>query len=103
MAATINEQIEDRATKALSSDNVPKLYINGFIIFFGQGDIGLVFEQNNKPTATVNMSYTLAKTLVEKLGNTIRDFEEKTGNIIMTTDYIAQKMNQESADESNKQ
>jgi hypothetical protein len=40
------------------------------------------------------MSYTLAKTMVEKLGTTVRDFEIKTGNTIMTTDFIQQKMNE---------
>ena len=98
----INKNIEDRAKIAMLSEDIPKLYINGFITFFSQADMGLVLEQNDKPTAIINMSYTLAKTLVEKLGNTIRDFEDKTGNIIMTTEYIAHKMKQELSDEPNK-
>ncbi len=91
MSIKVEDKIEDRINKALGASEVPKLYVNGFIIFLGQADVGLILQTNAQETAVVNMSFTLAKTLVEKLGDTMRDFEEKTGTIIMTTDTVREK------------
>jgi|SRR5208282_6831826 len=86
------EEIGERVKKALLSGELPVLYANGFIIFLGQADIGLILQTNGRETHVLNISYTTAKTLVEQLGNTIRNFEEKTGQSIMTTSFIQKKM-----------
>lgn len=87
-----NKDVGDRVKNAISSGQVPAVYANGFIIFIGQSDVGLILQTNGKEVCVLNMSYTMAKTMVEKLGITVRDFEAKTGNVIMTTDFIQQKM-----------
>lgn len=86
------QEMGERVKNALSSGQVPSLYANGFIIFIGNADVGLILQTNGKEVCIVNMSYTTAKSIVEKLGTTVRDFEEKTGNTIMTIDFIQQKM-----------
>jgi len=85
------EDIGQRVSKALAG-GIPVIYFNAFIVFLGQADVGIVLQANGKETCVLNMSYTTAKTLVEQLGNTIRNFEEKTGNPIMTSDFITKKM-----------
>ena len=80
--------------ESLSKD-IPHLYCNGFTNTLGVGDVLLVLQSGNEAVATVNMSYTLAKTLSEKLGNLIKFLEAKTGNNIMTTDDITLSLKEE--------
>jgi hypothetical protein len=87
-----NQILDMQLQQALEDPNIPKIYFNGFINVTGTADIIIVLKQNNRPIALLNTSYTIAKTLVEKLGSTISDLEEHTGNTIMTTDYIQEKM-----------
>lgn len=81
----------DPVKEALESEEVMKIYANGFANFFTNSDIGIVFTRNNKPIALLNVSLTLAKTLVEKLGQMIHDFEKNTDIKILTTKDIEEK------------
>lgn len=98
----IEENVGKRVKTVLESEQVTSLYTNGFIIFVGQSDMGVILQKNGKDTAVINMSFTLAKTLAEKLGNTVREFEEKTGTLIMTTDVVNERtMKEGGKEESN--
>lgn len=77
--------------EALESEEIIKIYANGFASFFTNSDIGTVFIRNDKPIAVLNISLTLAKTLVEKLGRMIHDFEKDTDVKILTTTDIDEK------------
>jgi|AntRauTorcE11897_2_1112592.scaffolds.fasta_scaffold23325_2 hypothetical protein len=81
-------KFETIAKYALESDEVPKIYANGFANFLNNADIGLIIQLNGKPKAVINMSYTLAKTLHARLGKMIGEFENESGHKIMTTDFI---------------
>jgi len=81
----------DPIKEALESEEIIKLYANGFANFFTNSDIGMVFTRNNKPVAVLNISLTLAKTLVEKLGQMIHNFEKNTDIKILTTADIEEK------------
>jgi len=70
---------------AVSSPDIPHLYANGFISALGNGDTLLVLQQNGRPVASLNLSFTLAKTLSESLADIIKDLEKKSDNVIMTT------------------
>lgn len=48
----------------------------------------IVLENNGKPVATLNISFTVAKTLVAKLNVTLQHLETATKNKIMTTDDV---------------
>lgn len=87
----LDESIKD-IKAAILSDEVPKYYVNGFASFQGNSDMGIVFQCNGKPNLVINMSFTLAKTLSEKINNMISDFEEKTGINILTTSDVDKKM-----------
>ena len=73
---------------AIDDKDIPHIYCNGFTNVLGGGDIMLVLQQNQRPQATINLSFSLAKTLSVKLGQMIKLLENKTGNRIMTTDEI---------------
>ena len=73
---------------AITNPEVAKLYANGFIASFGNADMSLVFQRNGKPEAILNLSYTLAKTLSEKLLKMVKSLEDMTENEIMTTEFI---------------
>lgn len=77
----------DRITRGLQA-GVPCFYFNGFYTGITTGDIVSILEQNGKPIATLNMSYTVAKTLSVILGNIIASIEEQSGRQIMTTQEI---------------
>ena len=78
--------------EAIASEQAVNLYGNGFICINSNADILIIMQKNQKPVAVINLSYTTAKTLSEKLGQMVRDFEKKTGNIIMTIDVIDEKL-----------
>ncbi len=82
------QAIEGQIKKALEDKEIPNIYFNGFITTVGIGDAMLVLTQNNEPVAILNMSYTLAKTLAQKVGGGIATLEQKSGNTIMATDDI---------------
>ena len=73
---------------ALSSDRVPHIYANGFIYAIGNADVTVILQRNSIPIATLNMSYSMTKTLYQKLGDAVSNFEKKTQHHIMTTDEV---------------
>jgi hypothetical protein len=52
------------------------------------GDVTIVLERNGIPVGTLNVSYTVAKTLAVKLGVTMSEFESKTGRSMLITDEV---------------
>ena len=80
--------VEEFFKEALNNPEVPKIYANGFTSGLGAGDVTLIFQLSQKPIAMLNMSFTLAKTLSQKLSKMILELEHDTGNTIMTTDEI---------------
>lgn len=85
MSQTNENTLED----VLKSD-VPKIYFNGFSTFMGNSDVVIVLQNNGQPTAVLNTSFTIAKTLVQRLNDTITYLEKSSGNAIMTTDQVDQ-------------
>lgn len=81
--------IEGYFEDALNDPEVPKIYANGFSNGLGTGDVTIVFQLSQKPVAVVNVSFTVAKTLAQKINSMILSLENDTGNTIMTTDEIA--------------
>ncbi len=75
-------------SEALHSDTVPKVYANGFAILLGNSDVNIVWQQHGKPVGVSQMSFTLAKTLVQKLGGVILELEQATEHDFLTTDEI---------------
>ena len=86
---------------AISDQEVPKIYANGFVTGVGNGDTLIVLQQNTKPIAVLNLSFTVAKTLALKLGNIIKEVEDKANTTILTTDDFSVVFSKNEADEEN--
>jgi hypothetical protein len=82
------EQLNSTVTSIIRSGDISHLYANGFITALGNGDVILILQRNAAPVAVINLSYTVAKTLVQKLGRVIEDFEENADHKIMTTEVV---------------
>src|SRR5687767_14094391 len=81
---------EQMLQAALENADVPKVYANGFGVGLSNADIFVVFQRFvPNPVAVVNLSYTLAKTLAQRLGRVVSEFERVIGEQnILTTDRI---------------
>ena len=77
---------------AIADPSVPQVYANGFSMGMTNADAFIVLQSFGRPVAVVNLSYTLAKTLSGKLDKMVRDWEEKTGQELQTTDSIEKAM-----------
>ena len=95
MAEPAREQL-DRIGLATTAD-VPHLSANGLAIGLGTGDIVIALEQNGRPIATLNCSFTVAKTIATLLGNVIADLEAMSGRPIMTTVEIDKMLHERNA------
>ena len=82
----------DAVRAAQENPDIPRLYFNGFSSTLGTGDVVIVLSRNGEPVAILNASYTLAKTLAEKLGGLIAVLESQTGADIMTTDVVGESL-----------
>ncbi len=77
-----------QVAEALNNPQLPHIYFNGFVNSLGSGDLMMILQRNGQPVAVLNTSYTLAKTLAEKVHDLIASLEADTGNTIMITDDI---------------
>lgn len=88
----LGKSVDEIINFAVNTPDIPHLYANGFINAMGNGDTVLILQQNGKPIATLNLSFTLTKTLAQKLEQIIGKLEKDTKNIIMTTDDIGEAL-----------
>jgi hypothetical protein len=86
-----NEQI-NIIEKAIKNPDISQIYFNGFANSVGAGDVIIVLQRNGEEVAVLNTSFTMAKTLVEKLGKLISVLESSTGNNIMTTEEVSKAL-----------
>jgi hypothetical protein len=84
--------LSERAKRGLESKDIPHLYSNGFVTATGTGDIMVILERNGQSVATINLSYTVAKTLGLNLLNTVSSFETAVGRPILTSEEIVLAM-----------
>jgi hypothetical protein len=72
----------------MQSREVPKLYINGFSIGTSLSDVFVIAQTAGSTSAVLLMSFTTAKTLVRQLGDLVSDFEQMTGQELLTMEDI---------------
>ncbi len=82
--------------RAIEDPEVQKLYANGFGLGMTNADTFIVLQAYGRPVAVVTMSFTLAKTLAQKLNALVTDWEQKTGQTLQTTEAIQRVFRQES-------
>ena len=85
---------------ALESDSLTQFYVNSFTMNLGTGDVLIIMKRNGRPVASMQVSYTVAKSLAEGLGGLINMLEDHTGNTIMTSKFIEQKMKEAEEDDT---
>jgi hypothetical protein len=64
------------------------IYFNGFSVAIAVGDVAIPIYRNGMHFATLNVSYSIAKSLAESLTTLIAQLEKATGNHIMTVDEV---------------
>lgn len=75
----------DKIIKALTSDEIQKIYSNGFAVAHSNSDVSIILQQHATPVGVVNMSFTLAKSLAQRLSEMINDIENRTGTPVLST------------------
>jgi len=91
------EEIAKKIEEATRGD-VPHIYFNGLSTSLGASDIVCALFNQGKPTGTLNMSYSMAKTMAQQLNWAIESLEKKTGHEIMTMDFINRKLAEEDSE-----
>lgn len=86
----VTPEIQALINTALGGE-AARIYANGFTLGMTNADVFVVLQQFGRPIAVVNVSYTLAKTLSQKLRDLVDDWEKKTGQTLQTTDSIDTK------------
>jgi len=90
------KKISQDLDSALNAD-IPHLYANAFTNAIGNGDVIIVLRQGGKQVATLNLSYTVAKTLASKLGELINTLENRLHAPIFTVDQIHKVLSEEAS------
>jgi len=75
----------------LHNPELPRYYANGFTTALGNSDVSLILQQHGRPVAIVHLSFVLAKTLAQKLGQAIVELETDIEISIPTTDLVEKK------------
>lgn len=88
-----------RQIEAAASEDVPHLYFNGLSTSLGAGDVVCALFNQGGTVGTLNMSFTMAKTMANQLNAAIKALEEKTGHEIMTIEFIVDKLKDEETGE----
>src|SRR5690349_13559453 len=68
--------------------SLPRIYTNGFAVGLSNADITVVLQLSGRPTHVMHMSFTLAKTLAQRLGRVVSEFETVLSTELITTDKI---------------
>jgi hypothetical protein len=91
---------EVKATEV--SEEVPIHYFNGFSISFGNADFTLTFKLDNRETFSFKGSYTIMKTLSQKLAALFKKFEDIVGRPMLTSDEVLKALKDAAAKETAK-
>lgn len=104
----MGETREDRIPgndEAVQGKGVLCAYVNGFECASGAADAYLLFSLNGVPQVRLQMSYTLTKTLAQKLTEMVAKIETAGETCIKTTDEMKEglvKLNAASQDHGSK-
>lgn len=82
----------------IEAGQVSEIYVSGFRIGTANSDIIIEFSRNSRPVQVMNLSYTLAKTLSQYLGNVVQNLEASIGTEIRITKDIDEAMGGGSSD-----
>jgi len=73
---------------ALNNPQIENVYFNGFANAVGNGDVVVTLFRNGQPIKVLNTSFTVAKTLAQKLNEIVSDIEARTKVSFLTTEDV---------------
>lgn len=91
------EQLQQKQLQAFLRAPVQRLYANGIGTATTAADVSVILLMHGAPTAIVSMSYTTAKSLVNDVGNAIKNFEDKTDEKIKGIKELQAKLTAKSS------
>lgn len=91
---TDQNQVIDIST-ILNNPQIQKLYVNRIVVGNAVSDMFIIGQSTGTQPVVVQMSFTTAKTLAEELLKMIAEFEEKTGQKILSMKEIQQKLSRQ--------
>src|SRR5438046_2511632 len=84
--------MEDPLAQSLLREHVPIQYFNGFAIGVGNADFSLSIRLENRDVMVLKCSYTVAKTLAQKVSEVVGKFEKVTDHNLMTTEQVGESL-----------
>lgn len=94
----MSEDYDTQLQQAIDDPELPKIYINGFVNSLSTGDVVILGKCNERPVVVLNLSYTIAKSLAQKLTDMVGLLERKTGQDMLTTDVVKAGLEREGDD-----
>lgn len=94
-----NPNLQSRWQQAFDLPDDKKLYFTGFVISISPADVIISLESLGKSIGLLRMPYQVAKTLGQKLNQSIEGFETDTGYTFTSLDEmekIITKLNKKS-------
>jgi hypothetical protein len=79
---------EKEALETLAPENVEQIYFNGFKVSLSAGDILISLLRNGRNVLVLNSSFTVSKSLAEKLAEVISFLEANLDSNIYNIDKI---------------
>jgi hypothetical protein len=84
--------MEDPLAVATEQTERTIIYFNGFTIGVGNADFAITLRLENAERVSLKCSYTVAKTLAEKLTIIVGQFEKATEHNLMTTEQVGEAL-----------
>ncbi len=73
--------------------NTPMIYANAVMVGFSNSDMQLTTHFNGRPTSTIVMPLSAAKTLIEGLSRALTDYERRTETNVIGLSELTEKLN----------
>ena len=88
MAETQESSKQEMTLPPEELKQIRTLYANGFGIGIGNADVSIVLQNNGKNVLLLNLSYTVAKSLSQKIAEVVQLLEKASGRTVMTSDEV---------------
>jgi hypothetical protein len=88
----ISQQQQEVLVQAALRGNCPRFYSNGFVVAQTASDISAVLMVNGGVVGVLSMSHISAKSLATALTQSIKNFEESTGQKVTTIEETQELM-----------
>jgi hydrogenase maturation factor len=83
-----NATIEEFIANALTNDNVPTIYLNGFSLTITPSEMLLVGKRGEHAKVALYLPHSVAKSLVDVVGRALAEYQTKAGVQILSLDQI---------------